>query len=463
MTPGTIMFVLDAILIALAWPFATLLAAGAANQNGNTFMVVPGVLHPLMNLLFLYAMGLYRRDAILSTRRSLSRLPLAVVAGALAAMVIASLVHLAWPHRRAVPGEYAPQAVAAMLCFVVTGMAARLLFRALRRGARFRIRLMVIGAGARAWDLVWMLRSEGRNLSYDVTFVQDPVFGALDPRLDDSAIGRVVPAEGTMLSIAQRVGADEIVVAPDERRGMSLDGLIHCKTAGYPVLHYMSFLEKEIGRIDIKRLDQTWMLFSDGFAPNMLDRMCKRILDIVVSLLILGVAAPFSIPVMLAIRFGDPGPIFYSQERVTLGGRSFRILKLRTMRVDAEARGAVWAAKSDSRITRVGSFLRRSRIDEIPQLINVLKGDMSLVGPRPERPQFVRELAAQLPLYNERHTVKAGLTGWAQINYPYGASLDDARSKLSYDLYYVKNWGIMLDMMILLQTLRVVLWPSGVR
>ena len=148
---------------------------------------------------------------------------------------------------------------------------------------------------------------------------------------------------------------------------------------------------------------------------------------------------------------------------MTRNGRGFFIYKMRTMRTDAEANGAVWAQASDPRITKVGNFLRQSRIDEMPQLFNVLRGDMSLVGPRPERPKFIAELAEKLPLYHERHMVKAGLTGWAQINYPYGASLDDARSKLSYDLYYVKNFSIYFDLLILLQTLRVVLWPSGAR
>jgi lipopolysaccharide/colanic/teichoic acid biosynthesis glycosyltransferase len=166
---------------------------------------------------------------------------------------------------------------------------------------------------------------------------------------------------------------------------------------------------------------------------------------------------------MAAIRWEGRGPVLYRQERVTQDGRVFSILKLRTMRVNAEAQGAVWAREKDNRITRVGSFLRRARIDELPQLVNILRGDMSFVGPRPERPIFVKELAEKIPLYNERHMVKAGLTGWAQINYPYGASIDDARSKLSYDLYYVKNFSVLFDFVILLQTLRVVLWPSGVR
>jgi sugar transferase (PEP-CTERM system associated) len=461
MTPGTLMFILDSILVLLAWPPTAQLVMNGSLREGSALLVAV-MLHPLAYLLFLYAMGLYRREAILATRRSLSRLPLAVIAGALTAVIATELARLALP-ATAGTDEDASLAAAAVLCFVASGTLARLVFRMLRRSAQFRIRLLVVGAGARAWDLAWMLRGEGRNLSYDVTFVHDPVFGPADPRLEDGSFGRVLPAGGTMLELAERTGADEIVVAPDERRGMALEGLMECKTAGYPVLPYMSFLEREIGRIDIKRLDLSWMLYAEGFDANLLDRLCKRSLDILASLLILAAALPFAVPVFLAIRICDPGPIFYSQERVTLGGRRFRILKLRTMRVNAEAQGAVWAAKSDGRITRVGAFLRRSRIDEIPQLINVLKGDMSLVGPRPERPQFVDELAAQLPLYNERHSVKAGLTGWAQINYPYGASLDDARSKLSYDLYYVKNWGILLDVMILLQTLRVVLWPSGVR
>jgi len=204
-------------------------------------------------------------------------------------------------------------------------------------------------------------------------------------------------------------------------------------------------------------------VFSDGFYFGALDRFLKRAFDLGISLSLLVLTSPLLLFGMIAIRFDGPGPVFYRQERVTLDGKVFRILKLRTMCIDAEVSGAVWAAAEDSRITRVGTFLRRTRIDELPQLVNILKGEMSFVGPRPERPMFVDELAAQIPLYRERHMVKAGLTGWAQVNYPYGASVDDARSKLSYDLYYVKNFSILFDFAILLQTLRVVLWPSGVR
>jgi exopolysaccharide biosynthesis polyprenyl glycosylphosphotransferase len=206
-----------------------------------------------------------------------------------------------------------------------------------------------------------------------------------------------------------------------------------------------------------------WLVYSDGFIFGVIDRVLKRIFDLVVSLVVLIVTSPLLLAGMVAVRWEGPGSVLYRQERVTRNGRVFWIMKLRTMRVDAEQGGAVWAAAKDTRITRVGAFLRRTRIDELPQLINILKGDMSFVGPRPERPVFVAELAAKIPLYHERHMVKAGLTGWAQINYPYGASIDDARTKLSYDLYYVKNFSILFDIVIQLQTLRVVLWPSGVR
>jgi lipopolysaccharide/colanic/teichoic acid biosynthesis glycosyltransferase len=163
------------------------------------------------------------------------------------------------------------------------------------------------------------------------------------------------------------------------------------------------------------------------------------------------------------VKLSDKGPVLYRQIRVTQGERHFGMLKLRSMTVNAEKAGAVWAAERDPRVTRVGRFLRRTRLDELPQLFNVLKGDMSFVGPRPERPEFTNKLATQLPLYRERHLVRSGLTGWAQVNYPYGASLNDVRSKLSYDLYYVKNFGFLLDLLIMLQTVRVVFWPSGVR
>ncbi|MDB5372324.1 MAG: family PEP-CTERM/XrtA system glycosyltransferase, partial [Belnapia sp.] len=340
---------------------------------------------------------------------------------------------------------------------------ARVILYLLRQRGALRRRILVIGAGSRAWDLDWLLRKEGRSIIYDVVFVHSTDMGPADPRLVAEHGSRVIMAEQGFLAIAQAFAADQIVVAPDERRGLAMRELLACRTAGFPVMEYLQFLENEIGRIDIKRLELGWLLYAEGFSFGLATRSLKRALDIAVSATLLLLMSPFLLATAVAVKLDDLGPILYRQSRVTLGGRSFEILKLRTMRTDAERAGAVWAAERDPRITRIGRFLRRTRLDELPQLVNVLRGDMSFVGPRPERPEFTRELAEKLPLYEERHLVKAGLTGWAQVNYPYGASLDDARSKLSYDLYYVKNSGLLFDVMIILQTLRVVLWPGGVR
>jgi sugar transferase (PEP-CTERM system associated) len=455
MTTSAVMFMLDAVLVLLAWPLVLGLAPHAVGLASAT-------LYPASMLLFLYALGMYRRDAIVEPRKALGRIPLVVGLGGLTAMAIGKLLPALFP-------SWPPTVDTALLftaavgCFGGCGIGARLLFMALRRHRLLRPHLLVVGAGGRAWDLAWMLSHEGRNLTYDITFVHAPAYGEIDQRLlDDSAVSVVSP-KGTLLQEAQRIGASEIVVAPDERRGMDLEDLLACKTAGYPVEQYLSFVERETRRVDLKRMELSWLLYSEGFRFNTIDRALKRLLDIVAAVVILAVTSPFLLAAMAAVWWDDGRPILYRQTRVTKGGLPFVILKLRTMRRNAEAGGAVWAAAKDSRITRVGLFLRRTRLDELPQLINVLRGEMSLVGPRPERPEFVRDLAEAIPLYNQRHMVKAGLTGWAQVNYPYGATVDDARSKLSYDLYYVKNFSIWFDLLVLLQTIRVVLWPSGVR
>ena len=450
LSTGRAIFLLDLAAAALLWPVAMLL------MQGNGAGLLAAVLYPAACLVALYALGLYRRDVAQEVRRSLGRVPLAAAAGALSAGVALWLLNQ--------PGGSIVAAVQAAGCFLLAGTLARVLFDLLRRHGLFVRALMVVGAGRRAWDLVWMLRKEGLYLNYRILFVHCPEFGELDPRLADGCWGEVteVPPDG-FLGAARRFAADSIVVAPDERRGLKLEGLLDCKIAGIPVLQYLGFIEKEIRRVDLKRMELSWLLYSNGFVFGMLDRALKRTLDLAVSSTVLLLASPFLLAAMLAVKLEDGGPALYRQTRITRGGRAFRINKLRTMRVDAERGGAVWAAQGDARITRIGAFLRRTRLDEVPQLFNVLRGDMSFVGPRPERPDFVEMLSGAIPLYRERHVAKAGLTGWAQINYPYGASIDDARSKLSYDLYYVKNFSVLFDLLIIVQTIRVVLWPSGVR
>jgi sugar transferase (PEP-CTERM system associated) len=454
MTTGKALFSLDVLMALLVWPI--LLHFGC--WGSECFRIAPdgaaAVLYPVADLVSLYALGLYRRDAIVQTRDSMARVPLAVSLGAVGTTVLLVLLS-PWIGS---PLNRVRLFSGAVIGFCFSGLVARLIFSGLKRRGSFHRRLLVVGAGVRAWDLLCMLRNEGSHPHYKMEFVQDASFGPVDPRLTAaSAEGVAIIETKDVLAVARRFKPDEIVVAPDERRGMPLDNLLACKKDGFPVEQYLTFLEHEIRRVDIRRLEVGWLLYSSGFYFGTLDNVLKRVLDVVVSLVLLILFSPFLIGAAIAIKLDDRGPIVYSQERVTRNGSLFRIYKLRTMRTDAEKFGAVWAQARDPRI------MRQTRIDEMPQLFNVLRGDMSLVGPRPERPSFITELVQELPLYNERHMVKAGLTGWAQINYPYGASLDDARSKLSYDLYYVKNFSIFFDLLILLQTLRVVLWPSGAR
>ncbi|MGE0226376.1 MAG: TIGR03013 family XrtA/PEP-CTERM system glycosyltransferase [Acetobacteraceae bacterium] len=461
---GRVLFALDTVLVLLAWP--PVLWLGYPDLAALFTPADPrGLLYPIVDLVALYAMGLYRREALLQTGRSLTRVPLVVGMGA-SLVVLATAAYglldnaVPWVGGR----DHAVVFALAAVTFTLCAFFARLVVDVMIQRRILRRRLLVLGAGARAWNLLQVISQEGTSLNYEVTFLHHPSMGEIDPRLDAELDRRILrPDTFDIRPIAQAIDPDQIVVAPDERRGMDLLRLLECKTAGFPIVQYLSFVEKEIRRVDLERMEIGWLVYSDGFTFGAVDRLLKRIFDLAVSSVVLLLASPLLLFGMLAIRWEGPGPVLYRQERVTLDGRVFWIMKLRTMRVDAESGGAVWAAAQDSRITKVGAFLRRTRIDELPQLVNILKGEMSFVGPRPERPVFVAELAEQIPLYHERHMVKAGLTGWAQINYPYGASVEDARSKLSYDLYYVKNFSILFDFVILLQTLREVLWPSGVR
>jgi sugar transferase (PEP-CTERM system associated) len=463
-TTGTVLFALDALLLLAAWPAVLWLARPDTLELFRLPEESRGFVYPIFDLLLLFAMGLYRREAILEAGRSLTRVPLIVGMGAVLAMLVSLLSPLLVPWATMPGGRDEVMLFGlAVASFSTCAFLARLVIDVMIRRHVLRRRLLIVGAGERAWDLLHMLGREGSSLHDDVTLVYDAQEG-VDPRLLAERPGRILcPSDFNIAAAAIEVDADLIIVAPDERRGMNLERLLECKKAGFPVIQYLSFVEREIRRIDLKRMELGWLVYTDGFTFGGLDRFLKRGFDLLVSSVVLLLTAPLILGGMLAIRWEGPGPVLYRQERVTQDGKVFSIMKLRTMTVNAEAQGAVWAAEKDKRITKVGNFLRRARIDELPQLVNILRGEMSFVGPRPERPMFVKELTEKIPLYNERHMVKAGLTGWAQINYPYGASIDDARSKLSYDLYYVKNFSILFDFVILLQTLRVVLWPSGVR
>jgi sugar transferase (PEP-CTERM system associated) len=264
--------------------------------------------------------------------------------------------------------------------------------------------------------------------------------------------------------IAQSLRADEIVVAVANKRGLPMWQLLECKLRGIQITDYLEFWERETGQIDLNQVGPGWLALSHGFRLNWIRRIIKRSIDIAVSMIILILFLPVGLLVALLIRLDSKGPIFYRQERVGQDGRTFRIWKFRSMRVDAENDGVPrWATVGDDRTTRIGRLIRKLRLDEFPQIINVLNGDMSFIGPRPERPYFVEQLRREIPFYDIRHRVQPGITGWAQVNYPYGASIEDAKRKLAFDLYYVKNQDSFLDVIVLMQTVRVFLFSHGSR
>jgi sugar transferase (PEP-CTERM system associated) len=256
---------------------------------------------------------------------------------------------------------------------------------------------------------------------------------------------------------------DEIVVANMGNHAGAVWELLDCRTSGVKVVDYLTFWERETGRIDLDAIEPNWLVYSSGFRTSLLRRIVERSLDIVVSSLGLVLMSPFMAIIALLIRLDSPGPVVFRQERIGKDDQPFEILKFRTMFTDPRPVSAQCTEFNDPRVTRVGRIFRPARLDELPQLVNVLKGDMSLVGPRPEQPTFVARFGRQIPFYGVRHSVRPGITGWAQINYKYAASLEDAKYKLEYDLFYVKNRSVFLDLAILLQTLRIILWQQGAR
>lgn len=323
-------------------------------------------------------------------------------------------------------------------------------------------RVLVLGAGTRAATIFEKMRRRADRRGFSIVgYVAnegEPV------RVPQELI--VVPI-GSLVDYAEAQKIDEIVVGPDERRGgLPMEQLLDCRQAGIGVTELVTFFERESGKVKLGLAEPSWLVFSQGFDMTPLRRLTKRTFDVVAASLVLLMTWFMMLLVALAIviESGWGQPILYRQERVGERGKVFKLIKFRSMRTDAERDGvARWASKSDDRVTRVGRFIRRARLDELPQLWNVLRGDMSVIGPRPERPQFVAELAESIRYYNLRHCVRPGLAGWAQLRYPYGASKEDASEKLKFDLFYVKNHNLLFDTLILLQTVEVVLFGRGVR
>ncbi|HVS76742.1 MAG TPA: TIGR03013 family XrtA/PEP-CTERM system glycosyltransferase [Steroidobacteraceae bacterium] len=381
------------------------------------------------------------------------RVAIALAAGFVITATLFYLVPALWMGR----GVVALAAIGG-LCGVTIS---RLIFSHVVDEDVFKRRVLVYGAGESAAAIAGLRRRADRRGFVVAGFVPT------HPAEHAVAHDRIIDPHGNLVRLCEKLSVVEVVVAMDDRRsGFPLAELLKCRLAGIDVTELLTFLERETGRVRLDVLNPSWMIFGQGFRRDPLRLVTSRVLDLIGSLAVLTLTLPFILMTALALKVQDgwSAPVLYRQRRVGLGGRPFNVLKFRSMHVDAERDGrARWAQARDPRVTRVGSFIRKTRLDELPQLLNVLRGQMSLVGPRPERPEFVAELAERIPYYVERHCVKPGLTGWAQLCYPYGSSEQDALEKLQYDLYYVKNNSLLFDLAILLQTAEVVVMGTGAR
>ena len=323
-----------------------------------------------------------------------------------------------------------------------------------------RTRILIFGAGPAALVVGNTLKAHDPN-AHIVGYVAGP-----NEREPAVPLNQILQLDSTLPELAHKQEVDEIVVALTERRAgsMPLRQLLDCKVSGTKVFDLNTHFEKTLGQIRIDYLSASWLIFGDGFNQGAWRTAVKRVFDIVSATVLCVISAPIMLGAALCIKLESRGPLLYRQERVGQNGRCFSIAKFRSMRTDAEQDGKPrWASANDDRVTRVGHVIRRLRIDELPQLFNVLRGDMSLVGPRPERPYFVEQLTQEIPFYALRHSVKPGVTGWAQVRYPYGATVEDSQEKLQFDLYYVKNHTLFLDLVVLMETVGVVLTGRGAR
>jgi sugar transferase (PEP-CTERM system associated) len=334
--------------------------------------------------------------------------------------------------------------------WLVSAVSLRVLFRRLYHSGLFSRRVLILGGDNHTVALSSLADISGQRFQ-------------LAGQVGSAGTGQTARSAGELVALARDLNVSEIVVAADNDT-VPWAQLVDCLQSGIRVTGYLDFYEREGRCVCIDHLRWDWIALSRGYKVRRLPALFGRLLDVVASIIGLVAVAPVLLMAALAIKFEDGGPVIYAQERVGLKGRPFVLLKFRSMKIDAERDGTpAWARTRDNRITRVGRIIRKFRIDELPQLLNVLRGEMALIGPRPERPLFVQQFSESIPFYNYRHTLKPGITGWAQVCFRYGSSFEDTKQKLSYDLYYVKHQGLLLDALIILKTIRVVLSGEGAR
>lgn len=413
------------------------------------------VVYTLVLLVAFTAMGLYQRHL----REGMSGIILRILVGMMLGSVALILAFYLFPQLYMGRGIFI---IALVLSFVLLTLLRTIYYQVVDQSGLKR-RVLILGTGERAASIERSLRRKSDYRGFRIVgYVHMPGGKETVDR------EKIFHLDGELVAFALQSDIDEIVIAMDERRrSFPIDDLLECKLEGIEVVDLLNFFEREASKIKLDLLSPSWVIFSEGFRRGILRSFFGRLFDLAASYMLLLVTWPFMLVTAIAILIECRSfrcPILFRQTRVGLNGHVFQVLKFRSMVVDAEKDGkAQWATKNDARVTRVGRFIRKTRIDELPQIFNVLRGDMSFVGPRPERPEFVKDLARKLPYYDERHRVKPGITGWAQMNYPYGSSDRDALEKLQFDLYYVKNHSLMLDLFILLQTVEVVIFGKGAR
>ncbi len=444
---GLTVFSFEVVLISGSMALATQLH-GAFTAGSTIWQIV--LVTALCQLCFYYN-DLYDLTVVHSNRELLVRL----LQAAGAAAIVLAIAAVAMPSLMLDPGTF----LTALGVFVVAILTWRIAFNHFAHDPHLEERVLIVGTGQIARMLAQQIGTQ-QDFAYRlVGFVEEsddaPIVRQHDILGAASEIGRIV---------AER-RVDRIIVGLSDRRGhLPIEQLLRAKISGVRVEDATTTYERLTGKILIDDLKPSWLIFSDGFRASRATRFVKRMLDLSLSIVGFVLSAPLMALTALAVRLDSPGPVLYSQDRVGENGRIFNVYKFRSMRTDAELDGTpIWATDQDERVTRVGWFIRKTRLDELPQFWNVMRGDMSFVGPRPERPFFVDQLAEAIPFYLQRHAVKPGLTGWAQVKYQYGSSVEDAMEKLRYDLYYIKHLSIIFDLTIVLDTVKVILFGKGAK
>ena len=439
--------------------FETILISGsilvAAQVHGSLGMAV-GALWKIVLATMLCELCFYYNDLYdLTVVHSKTELAVHILQAAGAAAIVLAVVSMLMPSLIIGQGIF----ITSLAMMLIAIPLWRLAFEGLALDPHLEERVLIIGTGSLAYTIARQIGAQHDFAYRIVGFLEEP--SGTEPTVGGL---RVLGTPADLPRLVAEHDVDRIVVSLADRRGhLPIRELLQAKLAGVRVEDAATTYERITGKILTDGLKPSWLIFSDGFCASRATRIVKRIFDLLFAGIGLILAAPLMLLTAVAIRLDSPGPIFYCQERVGEGERLFTLCKFRSMRADAEAGTPVWASDKDDRVTRVGRFIRRARLDELPQLWNVLRGDMSFVGPRPERPYFVQQLAAAIPFYSERHAVKPGVTGWAQVKYRYGASFEDALEKLRYDLYYIKHLSIVFDLTIVIDTVKVILSGKGAK